>query len=594
MICYSVTGKDWILKKFNQDNITFFKNNFFLDDITAKLLSIRNIEKKDIQSFLKPSIKNFLPNPNNLLDMEKTTLRSIKAINNKEKIGIFGDYDVDGATSTALLGKFFNQINVIYEIYIPDRKTEGYGPSIKGFKRLIDSGVNIIFTVDCGTLSYDAIEYAKSKEIDVIVLDHHQSEIKLPEAYSIVNPNRLDDKSNLQYLCAAGVTFMFLVSLNKELREINWFKKNSLKEPNLLNYLDLVSLGTVCDVVPLVGLNRAIVKQGLKILKLKNNLGLKTLLDICKIETNPSIYHLGFVLGPRINAGGRVGKCSHGANLLLNTNPKDVFKLAIELDQFNKERQMLEKDLLEKILKESETLLKEPVLILAGKNWHEGIIGIVAARLKDKFNKPTIIISINDQTGKASARSIVGFDIGSVIIAATQNNILIKGGGHKMAGGFSINVSNIEKFKQFVLNKFRGKNIDLTSQKPLLLDSQISPSAINLNFYEKVYTLSPFGSGNPEPKFFINDLKSVNSKIVGNKHIKSVLIGPEGSNIKTIAFNAVDSEIGAYLLQKKSNIFNIAGKLSLNEWRGQKNVEFIIDDISVNKNHKNTVPSSIG
>ena len=594
MICYSVTGKDWILKKFNQETISFIKDNFFLDEITAKLLTIRNIKKEDIQSFLQPSIKNFLPNPDSLLDMEKTTLRAIKAIDNKEKIGIFGDYDVDGATSTALLGKYFDEINALYEIYIPDRKTEGYGPSIKGFKKLIDNGVKIIFTVDCGTLSFEAIEYAKNKKIDVIVLDHHQSEINLPKAYSIVNPNRLDDKSNLEYLCAAGVTFMFLVSLNKKFREKSWFKNNSFQEPNLLNYLDLVSLGTVCDVVPLVGLNRAIVKQGLKILKLKNNLGLKTLIDICKIEANPSIYHLGFVLGPRINAGGRVGKCSHGANLLLNSNPKDAFKLAVELDQYNKERQMLEKDLLEKILESSKTLLKDPVLILEGKNWHEGVIGIVAARLKDKFNKPTIIISTNDKIGKASARSIVGFDIGSVIIAATQENILIKGGGHKMAGGFSIDVSNIERFKKFVLNKFRGKNIDLTSQRPLLLDSQISPSAINLEFYEKVYTLSPFGSGNPEPKFFIKDLKPVNSKIVGNKHIKSVLIGPEGSNIKTIAFNAVDSEIGAYLFQKKNNMFNIAGKLSLNEWRGQKNVEFIIDDISVNKNHKNTVPSSIG
>ena len=274
MICYSVTGKDWILKKFNQETINFIKDNFFLDEITAKLLTIRNIKKEDIQSFLQPSIKNFLPNPNNLLDMEKTTLRAIKAIDNKEKIGIFGDYDVDGATSTALLGKYYDEINALYEIYIPDRKTEGYGPSIKGFKKLIDNGVKIIFTVDCGTLSFEAIEYAKNKKIDVIVLDHHQSEINLPKAYSIVNPNRLDDKSNLEYLCAAGVTFMFLVSLNKKLREKSWFKNNSFQEPNLLNYLDLVSLGTVCDVVPLVGLNRAIVKQGLKILKLKNNLGL--------------------------------------------------------------------------------------------------------------------------------------------------------------------------------------------------------------------------------------------------------------------------------------------------------------------------------
>ncbi len=590
----SVTGKNWILKKFDQEKIVYLKENFSLDEITAKLLVLRNIKREDINSFLNPSIKNLLPNPNSLLDMEKSSLRTLEAIKNKEKIGVFGDYDVDGATSTALLGRYFDELKCSYEIYIPDRKTEGYGPSIKGFKELIKKDVKIIFTVDCGTLSFEAIDFAKNKNVDVIVLDHHQSEISLPRAYSIVNPNRLDDKSNLQYLCAAGVSFMFLVSINRQLRLIDWFKKNLTNEPNLINYLDLVSLGTVCDVVPLVGLNRAIVKQGLKILKAKENLGLKTLLDICKIETSPSIYHLGYILGPRINAGGRVGKCSHGANLLLNSNPKEVFKLATELDQYNKERKMLEKDLIEKILIESKNKLKDPVLILQGEHWHEGIIGIVASRLKDKFNKPAIIISLNGDIGKASARSIVGFDIGSVIIAATQEKILLKGGGHKMAGGFSIDISNIEKFKQFIIRKFRNINEDLTQQKPLFLDSKIAPSAINLEFYDKVNVLSPFGSGNPEPRFIIENLKPVNSKIVGDKHIKSVLIGSEGTSVKTIAFNAADNELGAYLLKKNNKTFNIAGKLSLNEWRGQKNVEFIIDDISVNKNNKNTVPSSIG
>ncbi len=583
----SVTGKNWILKKFDQQKIINLKDNFSLDEITAKLLVLRNIKKEDIASFLNPSIKNFLPNPNILLDMEKSTLRLFKAIKDKEKIGVFGDYDVDGATSTALLGLYFKKLKLNFEIYIPDRKTEGYGPSIKGFKELIKKDVKIIFTVDCGTLSFEAIDYAKDKNIDVIVLDHHQSEINLPKAYSVINPNRLDDKSKLQYLCAAGVSFMFLVSINRQLRLTDWFKENTISEPSLLDFLDLVSLGTVCDVVPLIGLNRALVKQGLKVFKAKKNLGLKTLIDVCKIETNPSIYHLGYILGPRINAGGRVGKCSHGAKLLLNPNPKEVFKLATELDQFNKERQMLEKDLIKKILAESEKKLKDPVLILHGSNWHEGIIGIVAARLKEKFNKPTIIISIDGEIGKASARSIVGFDIGSVIIAATQKKILLKGGGHKMAGGFSIRISNIEKFKEFIFRKFQTLNEDLTKQKPLFVDSIIAPSAINLEFYEKINVLSPFGSGNPEPKFIIENLKRINSKIIGEKHIKSVLLGAEGSSVKTIAFNALENELGAYLLKKNNNTFNIAGKLSLNEWKGEKKVEFIIEDISVNKNLKN-------
>ena len=269
MSSLSVSGKNWIFKKYSREKSILLKEYFSLDEITSKLLSIRQIEKDEVSSFLNPSIKNFLPNPNNLIDMEKSTMRTVKSINQQEKIAIFGDYDVDGATSTALLGDYFRELNLEYETYIPDRRKEGYGPSIRSFQELIQKKVKVIFTVDCGTLSFEALNFAKEKKVDVIVLDHHQSEIKLPDAYSIINPNRLDDKSNLQYLCAAGVSFMFLVSLNRELRKQNWFDQNNIKEPNLINYLDLVSLGTVCDVVPLIGLNRAIVKQGLKVLKSK-------------------------------------------------------------------------------------------------------------------------------------------------------------------------------------------------------------------------------------------------------------------------------------------------------------------------------------
>ncbi len=595
MSSLSVSRKHWILKKFNQSDVSSFKENFFLDEITSKLLSIRNIKKEDIKSFLNPSIKNFLPNPKILNDMEKSSKRTAEAIRKKEKIGIFGDYDVDGASATALLGNFFSSINLPYEIYIPDRKKEGYGPSIHAFEKLIEKGVKLIFTVDCGTLSFDAINFANTNNINVIVLDHHQSEVNLPNAHSIINPNRIDDKSNLKYLCAAGVTFMFLVELNKNLRLSNWFDNNKINEPNLLEYLDLVAMGTICDVVPLVGLNRAIVTQGLKILKTKKNLGLKTLIDICHIESHPNVYHIGYVLGPRINAGGRVGKSSHGAKLLLNNNPKDAFKIANELDQFNKERQYLEKDALNKILESFKEDFSDPVIVISRENLHEGVIGIVASRIKEKFNKPVVIISINKDIGKASARSILGFDIGSAIIAAAQEKILMKGGGHKMAGGFTIKVDNIEKFKNFIINQFKKiKNMNLTKERILYLDGIIATTAINLEFYKKINALAPFGSGNPEPKFVIEDLKPVNSKIIQHKHIKSVLVGQDGSAIKSIAFNALENEIGAYLLKKDNKVFDIAGKLSLNEWKGQSNVEFIIDDISVNKAFKNTVPSSIG
>ena len=590
----SISGKKWIHKKFDSSYVNFLKENYLLDEITAKLLSIRKIDKKYVESFLKPSIKNIIPNPNILKDMEKTTSRILTAIKNKEKIGIFGDYDVDGASSTALIGNYFKIIKQEFEIYIPDRKSEGYGPTIEGFRNLIDKKVKLIITVDCGTMSFDAVDFANENNIDVIVLDHHQSEINLPNAYSIINPNRLDDSSNLNYLCAAGVCFMTLISINSNLRKLNWFSKEKVNEPNLLNFLDLVSLGTICDVVPLVGLNRALVKQGLKIINLKKNLGLKTLIDLCKIETKTSTYHLGYILGPRINAGGRVGKCSHGANLLLNNNPKESFKIAMELDQFNTDRKKLEKNLLNVVLNTISKNINDPVLVLYGDNWHEGIIGIIASRIKERYNKPTIIISLNNKIGKASARSVLGFDIGAIILAAVQKKILIKGGGHKMAGGFSIEESKIKEFKEFIINKFRTKIDKIYDKKDLYLDSTISSSALNFNFYEKIEKLSPFGSGNPEPKFILENLKVIKSLVVGESHVKSILTSKDGSTIKTMSFNSYDTDLGQFLLNNKTNTFNIAGKMTLNEWKGEKNVEFIIDDISVNKTQKNKVPSSIG
>jgi len=579
----SLSDKKWISKEFNSEEISFYKTNYFLDEIVAKLLSIRKIKKEKVKIFLEPTIKSILPNPYILKDMDRAIERTENAIINNEKIGIFGDYDVDGATSTAILGKYFELINIHYETYIPDRKKEGFGPNEQAFLKFINLGVNLIFTVDCGTLSFAPIDFAKKNKVDVIILDHHQSEIKLPAAHSIVNPNRFDDRSELNYLCAAGVCFMFLVALNKRLRDQNWFLNNSIKEPHLMDVLDLVSLGTVCDVVPLIGLNRAFVKQGLKVLKKKKNLGLKTLIEVCNIEKTITAHELGYALGPRINAGGRVGKSTHGVNLLLNQSPKNAFKLAADLNTYNEERKILETELLNKIMNTDYKNNTDPVIILYGENWHEGIIGIIASRVKDKFNKPTIIISVNDSTGKGSGRSIYGFDLGSVIIGAVQCGLLFKGGGHKMAAGFTIDINKIKEFKEFVFRKFRSVNIDLEEKKNYYYDAEIAPSAVNLEFFEKINLLAPFGSGNPEPRFIIKDLKLVNSKIVAEKHIKIVLIGSDTTTLKAISFNSVETQLGYHLLKKNIKPLNIAGKLSLNEWRGQKNVEFIIDDISVIK-----------
>jgi len=579
----SVLGKDWVSKTYNEESVNFLKDNLNLSEITSKLIAIRKIKVADVNLFLKPKIKNLIPDPFILKDMEKAVSRTVESIQKKNKIGIFGDYDVDGATSSALLGNFFKSINQDVEIYIPDRKTEGYGPSKKGFEKLIRNESKLIFTVDCGTLSFEAINYSKTKNVDVLVLDHHQSELELPDAHSIVNPNRFDDNSNLKYLCAAGVCFMFLVALNKKLRDLKWFKDNNINEPNLLNYLDLVSLGTVCDVVPLVGLNRAFVKQGLEIFNKKTNLGIKTLKNICGIESNINTYHLGYILGPRINAGGRVGKCSHGANLLLSDNSKEIFKIASELELFNKERKILENNMLNKIEKNIQINQSEPTIVLSGHNWHGGIIGIIASRLKEKYNKPTIIISVENGLGRASARSVLGFDIGALIIKAHQKNIIKKGGGHKMAGGFSLQEEKISEFKDFINLEFSKIEKKINRTNNLFYDSKISPSALNENFYSEINLLSPFGSGNPEPRFVIESLELLKSSIVGEKHIKTIFTAPDGSVVKCVTFNAIKTDLETYLLRKDRKKINILGKLSLNEWKGQRKVEFIIDDISVNK-----------
>ena len=578
----SVKNKKWIFKKFNSTEINEYIDNYSISEIVAKLISIRKKNIDDINLFLDPKIKNLLPNPYHIKDMKNAIERTCKSIYEGEIIGIFGDYDVDGASSTALLARYFTSINQKIKTYIPDRQTEGYGPSEIGFKNLINAHSKLIFTVDCGTMSFEPINYAKKTNVDVIVLDHHQSDVKLPNACAIVNPNRYDDKSGLNYLCAAGVCFIFLVGLNKKLREENWFLKNKITEPNILNFLDLVSLGTVCDVVPLIGLNRAIVKQGLKVIKKRSNLGLKTLYDLCNIVSQPTTFDLGFRLGPRINAGGRVGKSSYGSELLISEDPEKVYKIAISLDKSNKERQTIESILSEQINDEIKKYDNHPVIVISGKGWHEGVIGIVASRIKDKHNKPTAIISLKNNKGKGSARSVLGFDIGAQIIKAVQKGILEKGGGHKMAGGFTLDEKNIPIFREYLINNFNKIENYSSENFNLYLDTIISPSAINESFYEEVNCLAPFGSGNTEPKFVIENIKVISSNIVGNSHIKSILQGKDGTTFKGFVWNGKSGPLEPYLHKSNKKLINLAGKMRLNEWQGKKSVEFIIEDISVN------------
>ena len=582
MSVLSVSGKNWKFKDFDFSEVSKISESYSISETLAKLISIRKNNINSIGLFLDPKIKNLLPNPMLLKDMDRAIDKTYASILKNEIIGIFGDYDVDGASSTALLAKYFLLINKKIEIYIPDRQKEGYGPTKKGFKNLIKNGVKIICTVDCGTSSYEPINIAKESDVDVIVLDHHQSSTKLPNASAIVNPNRFDDTSGLNYLCAAGVCFVFLVALNKKLREENWFKKNNKTEPDILNFLDLVSLGTVCDVVPLIDLNRAIVKQGLQIIKKRSNLGIKTLFDLCKLESQPSTFDLGYKLGPRINAGGRVGKSSHGAELLMSNDPSRVFKIALDLENSNNERKSIESTLTEQVFTEAKNFHNHPILVLEGKHWHEGVIGIVASRVKEKFNKPSVLISVKDNIGKGSARSVIGFDIGTAIIKAVQSNILEKGGGHKMAGGFTVKSENISKFRDFLINAFEKSDANISKDINLYLDSVIAPTALNETFVEEINSLGPFGSGNNEPKFVIENINVISSNIVGSNHIKSILIGSDGFTFKALTWNGINSPLEPFLIKKNKKKINIAGKMRINEWRGEKRVEFVIEDIATN------------
>jgi len=584
MIYTSVTNRNWKLKQFDLNQAEKLAQDHSLDEIQSRLLAIRNIKSEEVKDFLKPTLKNLMPDPNIISDMKKAVERVYQAIIEKKTIGVFGDYDVDGASATALLIKYFSSIKVKSVFYIPDRKKDGYGPTISSFKKLISLKSNIIITVDCGTVAFEAIKYSQNENTDVVVLDHHQAEIRLPDACAVVNPNRLDDKSSLNYLSAAGVTLMFLVSLNSFLRKKNWFNQNTIKEPDIINFLDLVSLGTVCDVVPLIKLNRALVYQGLKILKKRKNLGLKTLYDISNHEEAPTAYHLGYVFGPRINAGGRVGKSSHGAKLLTTDDAQTSYRLANELNLYNEERKLIEKELLNKVIEEVKKNIEDPIYVLSGLNWHEGVIGIIASRIKEKYNKPAFLISLNNVgLGKGSARSVYGFDIGTSILAAVQSKILLKGGGHKMAGGFSIQKSKINDFKEFLFSKFEKSGLSNTTNRNIYADSIISASALNKDFFDKVDALAPFGSGNNEPKFIVENVKIVNSQIVGEKHLKVILCDRNGKTINGISFNAIGTNLEGYLNKKSHKMINILGKMSSNNWKGKRNIEFIIDDISVIK-----------
>lgn len=581
----SSCGKYWRSRDYDEGFISDLVRVLKISDLLARLLSSRVSSLEEAEQFLDPKIKSQLPDPMHLKDMEQAIERTIKAIQASEKICIFADYDVDGATSSALLLNIFKELQVSANIYVPDRISEGYGPTVEAMRKIHKNGASLLITVDCGSVAFEALDAASDIGMDVIVIDHHISMDNLPKAVAVINPNRLDETSECKNLAAVGVSFLFAVALLTKLKSIDYFQKKNLTPPNLIKQLDLVALGTVCDVMQLTGLNRAFVKQGLKVARSRGNIGYKTLCDIANIQEAINCYHLGFVLGPRINAGGRVGKSSLGATLLSTNSELEAHEIATELDRHNEERKVIEFTMIEEANAMAEAQKDNPMLFIKGDGWHPGVIGIVAGRLKEKYNKPVAVIAVNEGIGKASCRSIRGVDFGCKLIEAKQQNLLIAGGGHAMAAGFTAEETKLNDLQKFLNNKFK-KDLEKSDEHLYeYYDIDLTSSAATLELIAEIECIEPFGVGNQSPTFRFSNLYVLKADIVGAKHIR-VVFAPEreayGSKpLTAIAFNVVGTEMGDKLLSRKPHAMSVFGKLKVNKWQDRETVQLQLSDLLV-------------
>lgn len=547
--------------------------------LIAKILIGRRIAIDEIPDFLVPKLQNLMPDPYVLKDMEKAAVRIAEAVVKKQKVAIIGDYDVDGATSSSVLRLFLESVGLKPVVHIPERD-EGYGPSIKAVDDFAAEGAELLITVDCGTTAFDVFEHAAEIGLPAIVLDHHEAEVRLPKVFALVNPKRLDESDDypyLKYLAAVGVVFLTVVAVNRCLRGQGFY--TAVKEPDLKQWLDLAALGTVCDVVPLLGLNRAFVRQGLAVMAQRKNTGLKALIDKSGINEMPTSYHLGYVLGPRINAGGRVGDSSLGSRLLCCENSFEAAALAEQLDAFNAKRKEIEAYVLLQAMETLEgTPQSYPMAFVYGHDWHQGVIGIVAGKLKERYNLPAFVMSVEADEVKGSARSVPGLDLGALIMAAREKGLLTKGGGHIMAAGFSLTEDKIEEFRAFAGEYIRRslKNDALT---PVLeIDGSIDVAAATPDFVAGLENLEPYGSGNPEPRLMLSHALITKADIVGAGHVRCFLGSMNGGSLKAMAFRCADNEMGKALLNGAGKTFHLAGVLRRDNWQGRNQTQFIIDD----------------
>ena len=555
-----------------------------LPELLARILAGRNVEVDAVAAFLDPTIKQSMPDPNVLTAMPEAAARIADAIMRGETIAVFGDYDVDGATSAALLARFLRQAGIDPLIHIPDRLFEGYGPNVEAVRALAARGATLLVTVDCGTTSIEPLTEARSLGVDVVVIDHHQADEVLPPAVAIVNPNRRDDLSGLGHLAAVGLTFITVVAVNRVLRS-RGFWNESRPEPDLLSFLDDVALGTVADVVALTGLNRAFVAKGLIALRRRQRAGHVSLMDVARLSGPPEAWHLGFLLGPRINAGGRIGRADLGVRLLLEDDPIEAARIAAELDRLNRERQTIELETLAQAEAEAMAALgveeKGAVVVTAAEGWHPGIVGLVAARLKEKFGRPAFAIALEPGgTGTGSGRSIPGVDIGRAVRRAVAEGLLVKGGGHAMAAGVTLRKAALAPLRAFLETTLGADVAAARRAHGLLIDGAVSAAGADAELVALIERAGPFGSGNPEPVIALPAHTLVYAEEVGQAHMRVRLKSAEGAGIGGIAFRAAGQKLGAALLASRGRQIHAAGSFALDRWQGEERVQFRLTDIA--------------
>jgi single-stranded-DNA-specific exonuclease len=557
-----------------------------LPEILGRVLAARNVSLDETALFLDPTIKALMPDPSSLTGMETAASRLADAIERREAVGIFGDYDVDGACSSALLARFLSHHGVHPRIYIPDRLSEGYGPNAAALALLADEGAKLIVTVDCGTTSFEALESAK---VPVVVVDHHQADERLPAVHAVVNPNRQDDISGQGHLAAAGVTFLVLVAAARVLRG-RGFYGDTCSEPNLLDDLDLVALATVADVVPLVGLNRAFVTKGLAVMRSRKNIGLKALADAARLSEEPTTYHLGYILGPRINAGGRIGDSGLGARLLSTEDETEAARIAGLLDRLNMERKAIEQAAVEEATAEADGMLDaapDLSLVLVGSElWHKGVVGLVASRLVERFKRPACVIawekdaSSGELVGTGSLRSMVGIDIGGAVRQAVAEGYLVKGGGHAMAAGLTVKHAQLETLRAFFEKTLGAAATEARAEAHLDVDGALTPGGVSHDLIALLERAGPYGQGNPQPRFAFPAHRIKFAKVVGDAHIRCVLEAGDGSRLDAVAFRSVGQPIGEILLNSNGLPVHVAGTLKRDTWGGRDRVQLMIDDVA--------------